>query len=233
MLSVIIPTYNEIANIPELISSVDRALSAAAAEYEILIMDDDSPDGTAKLAADLQFPRVRVVNRRGRTRGLASAVIDGFREANGNILAVMDADLSHPPEVLVRLHAAVLEGALLAVASRYVPGGGVKNWPVKRQWMSRIASWAGRILAPVNDSSSGYFMFRREVIEGLHLDPLGFKIGLEIFVKGKHQGRIREVPYVFSDRLAGKSKLSAGVMGAFAKHYWKLLAFKLYSNPKQ
>lgn len=227
MLSVIIPTYNERKNVVSLTMEVQNALSSGGiTDYEILFMDDDSPDGTAAVITALKDPRVRVVNRRGRPRGLAYAVIDGFREGRGEIFAVMDADLSHPPKVLPALVRAVMDGAEIAVGSRYVKGGGVYNWPWKRRFVSRVACLMARPVTPVRDSTSGFFAIRRSAIEGVTLNPYGFKIGLEVFVCARHQGKIQEVPYVFTDRREGTSKLGGMIMWLYLKQLGHLLKKK-------
>jgi dolichol-phosphate mannosyltransferase len=147
-----------------------------------------------------------VVTRTGRPPALAAAVIDGIELARGEIVVVMDADFSHPPERVPDLVRAVEAGAVVAVGSRYVPGGGVEDWPYSRQLVSRFACALTRPLTPVRDATSGFFAARREAVVGVDLSPHGFKIGLEVLIKGRHAGRVREVPYVFRDRLLGKSK---------------------------
>jgi dolichol-phosphate mannosyltransferase len=234
VISVIIPTYNESKNMPELLSAIDRVLAHAnIADYEVLVMDDDSPDGTAKLVGELAIPRIRAVNRRGKPRGLAEAVMDGFREAKGDIWCVMDADLSHPPEVLPRLAEAIDQGALVAVGSRYVKGGGVKNWPWKRRMASRVACAAANLVTPVRDATSGFFMVRRSAMEGVVLSPQGFKIGLEVFVKARHGGKIREIPFIFKDRTRGSSKLGGLVVRQFFVQLRRLWTdkFRVVSDP--
>ena len=231
MISVIVPTYNESKNAPSLISQIEENFQKAGmTDYEILVMDDDSPDGTANIVNDLKNPKARAVNRRGKPRGLAAAVIDGFGHARGEVLAVMDADLSHPPAVLPDLIRAINEGAVLAVGSRYVPGGGVANWPWKRRFVSRVSCLLARPVTAVKDATSGFFAFRREVIEGVELSPRGFKIGLEIYVKGLHRNMIKEVPFVFTDRREGESKLSGKVMGLYLRQLWALMS---KHKPKQ
>lgn len=228
MLSIIIPTYNEAANIPELLSSIDRILyEAGRDDYEVLVMDDDSPDGTAALVGDLALNRVRAVNRKGKPRGLAHAVIDGIRESRGDVVLVMDADLSHPPKLIPELWKAVERGSSIAVGSRYVPAGGCDNWPWFRYWGSRLACLLAGVVTPVTDATSGFFAVRKSALDGVTLNPLGFKVGLEIFVKSRHQGDIIEIPYRFRDRRAGKSKLTGSTMTAYLKHLWLLLRWKL------
>ena len=218
MISIIIPTYNESKNIPGLLREIERELSASGAgSFEILVMDDDSPDGTAQVVNGLNDPVVRAVNRRGRPKGLSASVIDGFREAKGDMLGVMDADLSHPPAVLPKLIRAVQEGENLAVASRYVPGGGIRNWPLKRVIASKAACWMARPFTRVKDATSGFFVLRRSILDGVALDALGFKIGLEVIVKSRHGGKIREIPYVFTDRRQGQSKFGLYIIYCYLK----------------
>jgi dolichol-phosphate mannosyltransferase len=147
---------------------------------------------------------VRVVRRAGKA-GLASAVVAGFAAAKGDVLLVMDADLSHPPEVVPALLDAIAGGADLAVGSRYVNGGGTMDWPLKRRVVSRVACLLGNVLVPIRDSTSGFFAIRRAVIDGVKLNPIGFKIGFEVMARGRYR-RAVEVPYTFRDRELGKSK---------------------------
>ncbi len=143
--------------------------------------------------------------RRAGKAGLASAVIAGFKEARGDILVVMDADLSHPPEIVPALVKAIDDGADLAVGSRYIAGGGVKDWPLRRQMVSRVACLMGNVLVPVRDATSGFFAVRRTAIDGVHLNAIGFKIGFEVIARAKTK-KIVEVPYTFRDRELGASK---------------------------
>lgn len=168
-------------------------------------MDDGSPDGTADIAERLgQSHPVRVLRRAGKA-GLASAVVAGFAAARGDVLVVIDADLSHPPEVVPALLRAIEDGADLAVGSRYVKGGGTKDWPLRRRIVSRTACLLGNALVPIRDSTSGFFALRRPVIEGVKLNPIGFKIGFEVMARGRYRTAV-EVPYVFRDRELGQSK---------------------------
>ena len=206
MISVVVPTYNEAASLPELVSRLSLALQGR--EWEAVVVDDGSPDGTADIAEGLApaLP-VRVVRRPGKL-GLASAVVDGFAAARGDTLVVMDADLSHPPEVVLRLVDAIAAGADIAVGSRYVEGGGIVDWPLRRRVISRVACLMGNALVPVRDATSGFLAMRRSVVEGVRLDPIGFKIGFEIIARG-HYTRVVEVPYTFRDRRAGSSKFGS------------------------
>ena len=169
------------------------------------MVDDGSPDGTADIAAGLgRTLPINVVRRAGKA-GLASAVLAGFAAARGDVLLVMDADLSHPPEVAPQLADAIAGGADLAVGSRYVTGGGVKDWPMTRQVVSRVACLMGNVLVPVRDCTSGFFAIRRSVTDGVKLNPIGFKIGFEVMARGRWKKMV-EVPYIFRDREHGTSK---------------------------
>ena len=183
-----------------------RLASALAVHtWELIIVDDGSPDGTADLAesyADVH--PVRVVRRPGKA-GLASAVLAGFGQARGEILVVMDADLSHPPEAVPRLAQAIEDGADLAVGSRYVTGGGTEDWPLRRRVVSRAACLLGNVLVPIRDCTSGFFAIRKSALDGVKLNPIGFKIGFEVMARGRYKKAI-EIPYVFRDRELGKSK---------------------------
>ncbi len=206
-ISVVVPTYNEAATIPTLAARLVAALGERP--WELIVVDDGSPDGTADVAGRLA-PRtpVRVVRRSGKL-GLATAVMAGMHEARADVLVVMDADLSHPPEVVPALVDAVEGGADLAVGSRYVLGGGTVDWPLRRRIVSRVACLMGNVLVPVRDATSGFFALRRSVIDGVRLDPIGFKIGFEVMARGRYT-RVVEVPYTFHDREAGKSKFGGG-----------------------
>ena len=203
MLSVIVPTYNEAGSLPKLIERLHAAL--AGRDWELVVVDDGSPDGTADIA-DAFAPRipVRVVRRAGKA-GLASAVVAGFEAARGDILLCMDADLSHPPEVVPALVDAIESGADLAIGSRYVKGGGVMDWPLRRRVVSRVACLMGNVLVPVRDATSGFFALRCAVVAGVTLNPIGFKIGFEVIARG-HYRKVVEVPYTFRDRELGSSK---------------------------
>jgi dolichol-phosphate mannosyltransferase len=217
MLSVIVPTYNERGGLPELLDRLNAAFDLAGLTAEVIVVDDGSPDGTADLAETLadRYP-VRVLRRPGKM-GLASAVLDGLKLAQGDIIAVMDADLSHPPEALPPMVRAVEEGdAELAVGSRYVKNGGMEDWPWHRQLVSQVANKLTWGLTPVHDATSGFFVVRRSAIEGVGLNPIGFKIGLEVLARARYQ-RCVEVPFIFTDRKHGFSKFTSREVAAFLK----------------
>jgi dolichol-phosphate mannosyltransferase len=190
------------------------ATALAIHTWELIVVDDGSPDGTADLAesyADVH--PIRVVRRPGKA-GLASAVLAGFAQARGDVLVVMDADLSHPPEALPRLAAAIQEGADLAVGSRYVTGGGTEDWPLRRRVVSRAACLLGNVLVPIRDCTSGFFAIRRSALDGVTLNPIGFKIGFEVMARARYK-KVVEVPYVFRDRELGKSKFGRREIGQY------------------
>jgi dolichol-phosphate mannosyltransferase len=218
MLSIVVPTYNEKENIPELVERIFTVLGENNIDGEVVIVDDNSPDGTAKVAQDLSKDyNVQVIVRKNE-RGLSSAAIRGMKDAKGEILCVIDADLSHPPEVIPDMLKEITEGrAELVIGSRRVAGGGIENWPMKRKVVSKCASLIARPLTKVKDPMSGFFMLKRSVIEGIELKPKGYKIGLEIIVKGKYEHLV-EVPYVFKDRAKGESKLGGKVIKNYMSH---------------
>ena len=222
-LGLVIPTLNEAGNIPVLLGRIRQSLSTTAIDYEIIVVDDDSQDGTAEVANEFakQDPHVRVLVRK-RERGLAGAVIHGWSQTGADLLSVIDADLQHPPEVLPSLLAPVLDGADLAIASRYANGNGVGEWNKFRLFVSRAGTLATAPLQRKNlrvkDPLSGFFVVRRESIDGISLQPEGFKILLEILVKGRIRKAV-EVPFQFGIRHAGESKANFKV----ALHYFTLL----------
>jgi len=209
-LSVVIPTYNEAKNLPTLVERVRKSLRDVG--HEIIIVDDNSPDGTGELAERLakKYGNLKVVHRREK-KGLASAVVDGLNHATAPVICVMDADLQHPPEKIPALFKEIENGADIAIASRYVAGGGTEEWGWGRKLISRGAELLARLTIPnihgLKDPLSGFFMFKKEAVGGTELSPVGFKILLEILVKGAYR-RVVEVPYVFKERLHGKSTLS-------------------------
>lgn len=227
-LSLVLPTYNEGQNIqniiPRLCHLLDQAISG---QYELILVDDDSPDQTWQLAQALMFdyPQLRVM-RRQQERGLSSAVIRGWQVAQGEILGVMDADLQHPPEVLLKLLEAIQQGADLAIASRHIADGGVSEWNIVRRLLSRGAQILGLIILPgvvsrVSDPMSGYFLVRRSAIAGPILSPIGYKILIEVLGRGKID-RIAEVGYVFQERKEGASKVSWKQYVAYLAHLLRL-----------
>lgn len=223
--ALVIPTLNEAGNIPSLLERVQSSLDEQELDYEILIVDDDSQDGTSSVVEHYskQDPRIRLLVRKGQ-RGLAGAVIYGWQHCDADLLGVMDADLQHPPETLPNLLNAIGDGADIAIGSRYATGENcVGNWNKLRQWISRCGTWVTVPLqkkkgVDVKDPLSGFFVVRRECVEGLDLQPYGFKILLEILVKARIR-KATEVPFQFATRHAGKSKADMRV----ALQYFSLL----------
>ncbi len=228
-LSIIIPTYHEAENIKPLITRIAVALQDTGIAYEIIIVDDHSQDGSAQIVEELaakEYP-VRIITRTNE-RGLSSAVIRGFQEARGRVLVCMDADLSHPPEAIPRLLAALSEpGVTFAIGSRYVPGASSdEDWGLYRWLNSRFATLLARPLTRVKDPMSGFFAIPREVFEqAAPLNPIGYKIGLELLVKCNCR-QVREIPIHFADRRAGQSKLSFREQLNYIRHIKRLLDFE-------
>lgn len=206
MLSVIVPTYNESKNIEELLSKIFASLKPSYTPYEVIIIDDNSPDRTADIADALKSKFDLRVVRRPRKISLASAVINGFKVASGDVFCIMDADLSHPPEAIPLLYKEISAGADIVIGSRCIPEGGATNWPWYRRFGSKFAQMLARPITSVNDNTSGFFMVKRSVVEGIDINPIGFKILLEILAKGNYS-KVKEVPIIFNDRGGGKSKL--------------------------
>ncbi len=204
----VVPTYNERDRLAELVTAVFAAADARGLALELVIVDDNSPDGTGQLADDLATThRMRVVHRSGKL-GLGTAVVAGFQVATAPVVGVMDADFSHPPSLVPVLYAAFRSsGADVVVASRYVPGGSTPDWPFKRRLLSRTACLLARGLSPIRDAASGFFLIKREVAQGTSIKAGGFKICLELIVRSGAR-RLIELPYRFDDRELGQSKMS-------------------------
>lgn len=207
-LSIVVPTYNERDRLPELVAAIFSAYQHERVDGELIIVDDNSPDGTGQLAETLTSThRIRVIHRDGKL-GLGTAVIEGFRASHAPIVGVIDADMSHPPRLLPRMLAAMQQAhADVVVASRYIPGGGTRGWPMGRLVMSRLACLMARGLTPVRDATSGFFLIRRDLASDVRISAGGFKICLELLVRGR-PASVLEVPYVFEGRTAGESKMN-------------------------
>jgi dolichol-phosphate mannosyltransferase len=204
----IVPTYNERDRLAELVHAIFEAAGSAGVELELVVVDDNSPDGTGAIADDLaRSHRMQVVHRSGKL-GLGTAVVAGFGAATAEIVGVMDADFSHPPSLVPRMLAVFRStGADVLVASRYVPGGSTPNWPFKRKMLSRLGCLLARGLSPIRDAASGFFLIRRSIAQTVTIKAGGFKICLELIVRGR-PGRLVEIPYRFDDRELGESKMS-------------------------
>lgn len=224
MLSVILPTYNEAANLPELLPTIEEALRGVP--HEVIIVDDDSPDRTWEAARELtsKFPTLRVIRRVGR-RGLSSAVIEGFLAATGNVLVVMDADGQHDAGLILKLSEAVRANHGMAIGSRYIEGGSTGQWDERRAALSRLATrWAIRLCrVKVKDPMSGFFAVDRGVFEDAlpRLNPKGFKILLDLLIHARAGTQVRELPFTFGRRAHGESKLSRRVQIEFLEYLYE------------
>jgi dolichol-phosphate mannosyltransferase len=227
-LSLVIPTYNEGQNVVKMVAQLSVLLDGALGDrYELIVVDDNSPDGTWAIAQELipRYPQLRVM-RRTQEKGLSTAVIRGWQVARGQVLGVIDGDLQHPPEVLLQLWAEMARGADLAVASRHVEGGGVSDWSAARRFLSRGAQTLGLVILPgvvgrVSDPMSGYFLVQRSCLAGKLLSPLGYKILIEVL--GRTDVRwIGEVGYVFQERQQGESKVTYKQYLEYLQHLLRL-----------
>ena len=231
-LSVIIPTYNESQNIIKMLDIVSSNIPPRS-NAEIVVVDDDSPDGTGKIAEEyarrsgrVDGCEIRVINR-GEKKGLSSAILAGIRASSGDAVVVMDSDFSHPPETITKMLEELKKSDCdIVVASRYVEGGSITGWPFKRKLISKGATKiAQRSLGiKIKDPMSGFFAFRRHVIRNISFDAIGYKILLEILVKARG-AKVREIPYNFTDRRSGNSKLDSSVVLDYVKSVWRLYRY--------
>ena len=223
-LSIVVPTYNERERLAELVDAVLAAGNRAGLRIELIVVDDNSPDGTGVLADELAATRpMRVVRRAGKL-GLGTAVVAGFAVATAPVVGVMDADFSHPPALVPVLFDAMKStNADVVVASRYVRGGSTPDWPWSRRLLSRIGCWLARPIAPIRDAASGFFLIRADLARTVKIQAGGFKICLELLVRGT-PNRVVEIPYRFDDRELGESKMSlreaAGYLVQLRDLYW-------------
>ena len=229
-LSLVIATLCEAENIGGLLVHVCSILNPLRIPYEILVVDDDSSDGTGDvvLAIAGDNPHVRLIVRKGE-RGLAGAVIDGWRQSDGGVLGVMDADLQHPPELLPQLYAAIQDGCDLAIGSRYTPGGKTEKWHPVRKLLSTVAVWAAWPLQQarlrVKDPMAGFFMVRKHCVDHLQPQRTGFRLLLDVLVRG-HIDSVREIPIAFGLRSRGASKANFRIGWDYAKLLAKLYAWR-------
>lgn len=230
--SIIIPTYNESGNILGILKTIGENLPWNA-KTEAIVVDDNSPDGTAHLVEEyinsarrLAGYTIDIIHRRTKN-GLSSAVLSGIERASGDIIIVMDGDLSHPPQAIPGMVDLIRQSRFdIVVASRYIRGGVIKNWTVRRRLMSKTATAIAKrgLGVTTKDPMSGFFAFRRNVIRDLKFDALGYKILLEILVKTRGVS-IKEIPYTFIDRQLGSSKIGAWVVLDYARSVWRLYRY--------
>ncbi len=226
--SLIIPTYNESKNLPLLVEEIFNIIDKEKIDLEIIFVDDNSPDGTGKIAEELsnKYP-IKVIHRAGKL-GLGSAVITGFKASDRPYLGVMDADLSHDPAILNELITSLGENDI-AIGSRFEKGSAVERWVWWRKLTSQCGVFFARLLTGVKDPLSGYFFFRRPVTEGVALTTVGYKILLEILVRGTWV-KVKEIPFQFRMRKFSTSKLNMKEYWLFAK---QIIIYSLYKLIKK
>ncbi len=230
--SIIIPTYNESQNILNVLKSIEEYLPENTTAQTIVV-DDNSPDGTGKLVEEyLQNVRkianytIDVIHRKTK-EGLSSAILKGIQYATGNTIVVMDSDLSHPPSLLPKMIDALKHPKCdIVIASRYVRGGSIDGWTLRRKLISKTATLIAKRGLGINakDPMSGFFAFKKQIIEGLKFDAIGYKMLLEILVKAKNVN-VLEIPYTFTNRKFGSSKLDSKAITDYAKAVWRLYRF--------
>jgi dolichol-phosphate mannosyltransferase len=226
LVTIVVPTYKEAESLPHLLDRIAKLRVDAGVEVEVLIMDDNSRDGSVELVEARNEPWVRLIVRTS-DRGLSPAVLDGMRRARGEFLVCMDADLSHPPEALPAMLAKLREGADFVVGSRYVAGGTTSDdWGFLRWANSRVATLLARPLTAIKDPMAGFFALRRSTFEHGHdFNPVGYKVGLELLVKCGCE-RVVEIPIHFEDRRFGESKLTLKQQILYVQHLRRLYIFK-------
>ena len=228
--SVLVPTLDEADNVDRLLGAILERARSASIDLEVIVIDDGSRDGTREIVRGWERDHpVKLLCRDGE-RGLATAVLAGAARARNDVVVVMDADLSHPPDRIPDLVRPVLDGSNdMVIGSRYVAGGSTPGWPLSRRMASRAAAAVARMLVRVRDPLSGYFAVRRDILVAAGTESTGWKIGLEVLLRGGKGLRFLEVPIVFTDRTAGKSKLGPGVMIAYARQLAALAAVRMRS----
>ena len=226
--SIIVPTYREAENIPELVERLEK-IKDLFESFEVFIMDDNSPDETQNVVANLKKDWLKLIVRKT-NRGLSPAVIDGMKLAQKSILLCMDADLSHPPEAIPAMVDALTEGHDFVVGSRYIEGGKLdEEWTLFRRINSLVATAMARPFTNIKDPMSGFFALRRESFERAdRLNPIGYKIGLELIVKA-HCKNAKEIPIHFADRVKGESKLNMKEQLRYLQHILRLASYKISS----
>jgi len=230
--SIIIPTYNESENIIQVLKSIGEHLPEDIAA-EALVVDDNSPDGTGKIVEgyitdahnEIGYT-IEVIHRKTKS-GLSSAILDGIQHSTGEIVVIMDSDFSHPPKIIPQLVEEIKTSKCdIAIASRFVPGGAINGWSTKRKLISKTAKGIAKAGLGVNESDpmSGFFAFKRKILDGIKFDAIGYKMLLEILVKTKG-AKVKEIPYTFTDRTRGSSKLDSSTMLDYVKSVWKLYRY--------
>jgi len=230
--SIIIPTYNESENIIQVLKSIGEHLPEDIAA-EALVVDDNSPDGTGKIVEDYITDAhneigytIEVIHRKTKN-GLSSAILDGIQHSTGETVVIMDSDFSHPPKIIPQLVEEIKTSKCdIVIASRFVPGGAINGWSTKRKLISKTAKGIAKAGLGVNESDpmSGFFVSKRKILDGLKFDAIGYKMHLEILVKTKG-AKVKEIPYTFTDRTRGSSKLDSSTMLDYVKSVWRLYRY--------
>jgi len=230
--SIVIPTYNESENIKGILHLIKEHLPKNTT-VEAIVVDDNSPDGTGRIAEDYfeslkEKTRytVNVINRKTK-EGLSSAILNGIQQAKGKIIIVMDSDFSHPPQLIPKLVEVLKQSKTdIVVASRYLNGGSIEGWSLKRKLISKIATTIAKRGLGIKESDpmSGFFAFNKDIIKGINFDAIGYKFLLEMIVKVKGVS-IKEIPYTFLDRQKGKSKLGVKTILEFTHAVWNLYRY--------
>ena len=230
--SIIIPTYNESQNIIQILKSIKDNLPKNI-NTQAIVVDDNSPDGTGKVVDDYLKNLKKITNytieiiHRKTKDGLGSAILKGIQQAKGDMIVVMDSDFSHPPQIIPKLVESIKKYQCdIAVASRYINGGKIQGWSLKRKLMSKFATLVAKkgLGIDTKDPMSGFFAFKRNIIKELNIDGIGYKFLLEILVKTKGVN-IKEIPYTFQDRELGNSKLGIKTILDYYKSVWKLYRY--------
>ncbi len=227
-LSLVIPTYNEEKNIQKLIKKIQKEFKENKINGEIIIVDDNSPDKTGIILDSLKRKQknLKIIHRKEKM-GLSSAILEGWKAADGEILGVMDADLSHPPEKIKELFKTIENGAVdFVVGSRYVKNGKINGWSFKRKLISKSATLLARTCTKIKDPMSGFFMIKKECIEREKINSKGFKILLEIITKANYK-KIKEIPIIFTNRVEGKSKIRASEIFYYFQNLSECLLYKI------
>ena len=231
-ISIIIPTYNESENIIKILHSIGELLPKSV-PTQAIVVDDNSPDGTGKLVEDylknvkkMADYTIEIIHRKAK-EGLGSAILKGIQHAKGDTIVVMDCDFSHPPQIIPKLIESIKKYQYdIAVASRYIKGGKIQGWSLKRKTMSKFATLIAKkgLGIDTHDPMSGFFAFKRNIIKELNIDAIGFKFLLEILVKTKGVN-IKEIPYTFQNRELGSSKISIKTIFDYFRSVWKLYRY--------
>ncbi len=219
-LTILLPTYNEVLTIQNMLEAI-RINVPDETIYEIIIVEDDSPDGTSEIANSYFDKLEKIIKHevhvRKNKRGLSSAVIDGIKIACGKYVLVMDSDFSHPPEMIRKMYSKIISNNLdIVIGSRYIKGGKFEGWPFSRRFMSRLANLIPRFVLgiKVNDSMSGLFLIKKQLVDGISFKAIGYKILLEILVKTK-TSKIHEIADTCKNRKDGISKFNFSIINDY------------------